>query len=92
MLFQPAVYWFHSVYTRINSQYIFDFLLFQSIYLWFSSLYFQPGANLSVSYFENRQDRYILIEDCDEIANFFADLVEVVSSFSFQLQVAILVW
>ena len=43
---------------------------------------------MSVSYFENRQDRYILIEDCDEIANFFADLVEVVSSFSFQLQVA----
>jgi len=44
------------------------------------------GANLSSSYFENRQDRYILIKNCDEIANFFAALVEVVSSFSFLLQ------
>jgi len=44
------------------------------------------GANLSCSYFDNRQDRYILIENCDEIVDFFADLVDIVSSFSFQLQ------
>ncbi|XP_076154936.1 CDP-diacylglycerol--glycerol-3-phosphate 3-phosphatidyltransferase, mitochondrial [Alosa pseudoharengus] len=44
------------------------------------------GANLSDSYFTNRQDRYVLLEDCPEVANFFADLVGAVGDVSLQLQ------
>ncbi|KAK5881472.1 hypothetical protein CesoFtcFv8_022265 [Champsocephalus esox] len=44
------------------------------------------GANLSDSYFTNRQDRYVLLENCGEVADFFADLVEAVGDVSLQLQ------
>ncbi|XP_062382073.1 CDP-diacylglycerol--glycerol-3-phosphate 3-phosphatidyltransferase, mitochondrial [Sardina pilchardus] len=44
------------------------------------------GANLSDSYFTNRQDRYVLLEDCPEVANFFAELVGAVGDVSLQLQ------
>ncbi|KAL2078485.1 hypothetical protein ACEWY4_026170 [Coilia grayii] len=44
------------------------------------------GANLSDSYFTNRQDRYVLLENCGEVADFFADLVGAVGDVSLQLQ------
>ncbi|XP_020501878.1 CDP-diacylglycerol--glycerol-3-phosphate 3-phosphatidyltransferase, mitochondrial [Labrus bergylta] len=44
------------------------------------------GANLSDSYFTNRQDRYVLLENCGEVADFFSDLVEAVGDVSLQLQ------
>lgn len=44
------------------------------------------GANLSESYFTNRQDRYVLLENCSEVADFFSDLVEAVGDVSLQLQ------
>ncbi|RVE59812.1 hypothetical protein OJAV_G00192210 [Oryzias javanicus] len=44
------------------------------------------GANLSDSYFTNRQDRYVLLENCSEVADFFSDLVEAVGDVSLQLQ------
>ncbi|XP_078427269.1 CDP-diacylglycerol--glycerol-3-phosphate 3-phosphatidyltransferase, mitochondrial isoform X3 [Cetorhinus maximus] len=44
------------------------------------------GANLSDSYFTNRQDRYVLLHDCREIADFFDELVNAVSDVSLQLQ------
>ncbi|KAG8446447.1 hypothetical protein GDO86_014052 [Hymenochirus boettgeri] len=44
------------------------------------------GANLSDSYFTNRQDRYILFQSCAELADFFHDLVGAVSDVSLQLQ------
>ncbi|XP_078081809.1 CDP-diacylglycerol--glycerol-3-phosphate 3-phosphatidyltransferase, mitochondrial isoform X1 [Mustelus asterias] len=44
------------------------------------------GANLSDSYFMNRQDRYVLLRDCHEIADFFDELVNAVSDVSLQLQ------
>uniref|UniRef100_A0A8D2ZXN9 CDP-diacylglycerol--glycerol-3-phosphate 3-phosphatidyltransferase n=1 Tax=Scophthalmus maximus TaxID=52904 RepID=A0A8D2ZXN9_SCOMX len=44
------------------------------------------GANLSDSYFTNRQDRYVLLENCREVADFFYDLVEAVGDVSLQLQ------
>ncbi|XP_016385999.1 CDP-diacylglycerol--glycerol-3-phosphate 3-phosphatidyltransferase, mitochondrial-like [Sinocyclocheilus rhinocerous] len=44
------------------------------------------GANLSDSYFTNRQDRYVLLEDCEEVADFFAELVGAVGDVSLQLQ------
>ncbi|XP_034249021.1 CDP-diacylglycerol--glycerol-3-phosphate 3-phosphatidyltransferase, mitochondrial [Thrips palmi] len=43
------------------------------------------GANLSHDYFTNRQDRYVIIEDCEDLANFYVNLVHKVCEFSFQL-------
>ncbi|KAJ8667440.1 hypothetical protein QAD02_009103 [Eretmocerus hayati] len=43
------------------------------------------GANLSNDYFSNRQDRYFMFEDCKELCDFYCDLVNRVSEFSFQL-------
>jgi CDP-diacylglycerol--glycerol-3-phosphate 3-phosphatidyltransferase len=42
-------------------------------------------ANLSTDYFTNRQDRYVLIEDCGPLADFYDGLVSRVSEFSLQL-------
>lgn len=42
-------------------------------------------ANLSNDYFTNRQDRYVLIEDCGPLADFYDGLVSRVSEFSLQL-------
>ncbi|XP_071968676.1 CDP-diacylglycerol--glycerol-3-phosphate 3-phosphatidyltransferase, mitochondrial [Engystomops pustulosus] len=44
------------------------------------------GANLSDSYFTNRQDRYILLQGCSEVANFFNELVAAVGDVSLQLE------
>ncbi|XP_069786107.1 CDP-diacylglycerol--glycerol-3-phosphate 3-phosphatidyltransferase, mitochondrial isoform X2 [Narcine bancroftii] len=44
------------------------------------------GANLSDSYFTNRQDRYVLLRDCSEIADFFDELINAVSDISLQLE------
>uniref|UniRef100_A0A915PNA5 CDP-diacylglycerol--glycerol-3-phosphate 3-phosphatidyltransferase n=1 Tax=Setaria digitata TaxID=48799 RepID=A0A915PNA5_9BILA len=43
------------------------------------------GANLSKIYFTNRQDRYILIENCVQLADFVDSLVKAVGSCSFML-------
>ncbi|CAD6198803.1 unnamed protein product [Caenorhabditis auriculariae] len=43
------------------------------------------GANLSDSYFTNRQDRYVLFENCKPLVDFFSDIVEAVGSCSFVL-------
>jgi CDP-diacylglycerol--glycerol-3-phosphate 3-phosphatidyltransferase len=40
---------------------------------------------LSTDYFTNRQDRYIVLEDCKELADFYDNLINKVSDFSFQL-------
>ncbi|KAL3985196.1 hypothetical protein ACH3XW_37620 [Acanthocheilonema viteae] len=45
------------------------------------------GANLSHIYFTNRRDRYILIENCPQLADFVDSLVEAVGSCSFMLNV-----
>uniref|UniRef100_A0A914VQ02 CDP-diacylglycerol--glycerol-3-phosphate 3-phosphatidyltransferase n=1 Tax=Plectus sambesii TaxID=2011161 RepID=A0A914VQ02_9BILA len=43
------------------------------------------GANLSDSYFTNRQDRYILIKDCPALTDFYAQVVHAVARSSFVL-------
>lgn len=43
------------------------------------------GANLSTSYFTNRQDRYIIFRDCKNLADYLCELVEAVASFSYLL-------
>ena len=47
---------------------------------------FLPRANLSADYFTNRQDRYIEIKNCPQLANYFHGLVSTVRSFSLHLQ------
>ncbi|XP_075626751.1 CDP-diacylglycerol--glycerol-3-phosphate 3-phosphatidyltransferase, mitochondrial isoform X1 [Balearica regulorum gibbericeps] len=44
------------------------------------------GANLSDLYFTNRQDRYVLLQDSPEIADFFTELVDAIGDLSLQLQ------
>ncbi|XP_055971740.1 CDP-diacylglycerol--glycerol-3-phosphate 3-phosphatidyltransferase, mitochondrial [Sorex fumeus] len=55
------------------------------VYVFDSSLVLS-GANLSDSYFTNRQDRYVFLRDCPELADFFSELVDAVGDVSFQLQ------
>lgn len=43
----------------------------------------QKRANLSENYFINRQDRYILIKNCPELANYLEDLINVIASNSY---------
>lgn len=41
------------------------------------------SANLSESYFTNRQDRYIIFRNCPALADYFHRLILAVSSVSF---------
>lgn len=43
------------------------------------------GANLSEDYFTDRQDRYMLIQDCEPLANYFDDLISIVTDVSFNI-------
>ncbi|XP_012258147.2 CDP-diacylglycerol--glycerol-3-phosphate 3-phosphatidyltransferase, mitochondrial [Athalia rosae] len=43
------------------------------------------GANLSHGYFTNRQDRYVVIEDCKDLCDFYSKIVDRVCEFSFRL-------
>lgn len=40
------------------------------------------GANLSQDYFTSRQDRYVLIENCPALADYYEGLVDTVATFS----------
>lgn len=42
-------------------------------------------ANLSNDYFTNRQDRYMVFDDCPALAAFYHHLIETVSRHSLQL-------
>lgn len=44
------------------------------------------GANLSRDYFTNRQDRYLLVEDHKQVADYLYSLVHAVGQFSFKLE------
>ena len=43
------------------------------------------GANLSSDYFTNRQDRYVLIQDCKPLADFYEKFVDKISQFSLHI-------
>ena len=43
------------------------------------------GANLSQDYFTSRQDRYVLIENCPDLADFYEGLVDTVATFSLDM-------
>ncbi|CAH1795231.1 unnamed protein product, partial [Owenia fusiformis] len=44
------------------------------------------GANLSNDYFSNRQDRYVMLENCKDLSDFYSNLIQTTSTFSMQLQ------
>ena len=44
------------------------------------------GANLSGSYFENRQDRYMQFDQCKPLADHFAKLTDAIGSLSYSFQ------
>lgn len=48
-----------------------------------SFLFFR--ANLSNDYFVNRQDRYILLKNCSKLCDFFEELIDIISEFSFKV-------
>jgi CDP-diacylglycerol---glycerol-3-phosphate 3-phosphatidyltransferase len=43
------------------------------------------GANLSADYFENRQDRYVLVENCPDLADYYEQLVDTIADFSLRM-------
>ena len=43
------------------------------------------GANLSEDYFSDRQDRCMVIQDCEPLAHYFDDLITLLSDHSFLL-------
>ncbi|KAL7071511.1 hypothetical protein ACQ4LE_009607 [Meloidogyne hapla] len=43
------------------------------------------GANLSEQYFDNRQDRYLVVENCPKLADFFHSISTIISKYSMQL-------
>ncbi|KJH53423.1 phospholipase D domain protein [Dictyocaulus viviparus] len=45
------------------------------------------GANLSNSYFVNRQDRYVVFENCKELADFFHGVITAIGKCSFMLNI-----
>ena len=47
---------------------------------------FECRANLSELYFTHRQDRYMMLSDCPELADFFDRLVSAVQRYSFHLR------
>ena len=43
------------------------------------------GANLSEDYFTDRQDRCMVIQDCEPLADYFDDLIQVMTDCSFNV-------
>jgi len=43
------------------------------------------GANLSEDYFTDRQDRYMVIQNCEPLANYFDDLISILTDVSFNI-------
>lgn len=59
---------------------------YATLFTYFTSYIYFFRANLSETYFTNRQDRYILFEHCKELADFLEKLIQIISSCSFQLK------
>ncbi|KJE94130.1 cdp-diacylglycerol-serine O-phosphatidyltransferase, variant [Capsaspora owczarzaki ATCC 30864] len=54
------------------------------LYMWDDTILLS-GANLSQDYFTNRQDRYMLFEDCPEVVGFFQKVSRVVEEHSYRV-------
>lgn len=52
----------------------------------FDNVVVLSGANLSRDYFTNRRDRYLLVENHKEVADYLHSLVHAVGQFSFKLE------
>ncbi|CAF1306052.1 unnamed protein product [Adineta steineri] len=44
------------------------------------------GANLNKSYFDNRQDRYLKLNNCPDLCKFFIDIIETIAKQSFKVE------
>lgn len=66
----------HLIVSANKRQFTYNFYFFL----------FPCRANLSRDYFIDRQDRYFLFENCPELTDFFADLVNCMADHSFSLQ------
>jgi hypothetical protein len=44
------------------------------------------SANLNKSYFVNRQDRYLKLQNCSDLCQFFVDIIETLGAQSFKVQ------
>ena len=42
-------------------------------------------ANLSNDYFINRQDRYIILKNCEQLCNYYESIIDSISEFSFSV-------
>eukprot|EP00249_Psilotum_nudum_P012695 c23927_g1_i1 orf=1491-3269(+) len=51
----------------------------------FDDVVLMSGANLSTSYFTNRQDRYMILRDCRNLADYLCSTIEMIASFSYIL-------
>ena len=51
----------------------------------FDDALIMSGANLSADYFEARQDRYVLVEDCPALADYYEQLIGTVALFSLRM-------
>lgn len=51
----------------------------------FDDTIIMTGANLSTSYFTNRADRYVRVQNHAQLANYFDDLIQTIGRFSFKL-------
>ncbi|XP_054288927.1 CDP-diacylglycerol--glycerol-3-phosphate 3-phosphatidyltransferase, mitochondrial-like [Macrosteles quadrilineatus] len=83
-LFQtPDLHWFWS---KICPPKVNELIGIQHIKLYvFDDNVLITGANLTKEYFSNRQDRYVLVTDCQPIADFCCGLVDKICSVSLQL-------
>ncbi|CAF4928086.1 unnamed protein product [Rotaria sp. Silwood1] len=44
------------------------------------------GANLNKTYFDNRQDRYLKLNNCSNLCKFFIDIIETIAKQSFKIE------
>jgi len=50
------------------------------------SSFFEAISNpIFQDYFTNRQDRYVVVENCPQLANYFENLTKEISDFSFKV-------
>ena len=76
-LFSPKMS--HSWYTPMFENYGVKEIrgTYHTKFLVFDNTVILTGANLSEEYFLGRKDRYLMIDDCPELANYLEDFLEV---------------
>ena len=72
--------------TLLNRQKYNEIISLQHIKIYlFDNDFIISGANLSEQYFTNRQDRYIYIRNCPQLADYLDQLIQIISNISMHL-------